>query len=142
MAVKAIVTSCINCISQRKWDQLPTFFAANANWWINGNPARMPMAGDGAVSDRLPMLPGLLGRFDTYSFDIKHIVAEGDRAVVEATATGHGPLDLVYVNNIMMSFELDRNGKITTLREYPDFNELNWVLRWFNEHETTTSTRL
>ncbi|XXH00120.1 hypothetical protein Hte_006462 [Hypoxylon texense] len=141
MAVKAIVTSCIDCISRRQWDQLPAYFAAGANWWINGNPARVPQAGDGAVADRLPMLPALLGRFDAYRFDVRHVVAEGRRAVVEATATGRGPLDLVYVNNVTMAFELDGDGKITTLREYPDFNELNWVLEWFNEHNTSAAAR-
>ncbi|KAI1376557.1 hypothetical protein F4677DRAFT_418904 [Hypoxylon crocopeplum] len=134
MAVKTIVTSYISCISRRDWNQIPTYFAPGANWWINGNPARVPQAGDGSVADRLPNLPGLLGRFDIYSFDILNIIAESEKVVVEAKATGRGPLDLVYVNNVTMSFVLNGDGKITSLREYPDYNELNWVLGWFKEH--------
>ncbi|KAI1100254.1 hypothetical protein F4804DRAFT_53691 [Jackrogersella minutella] len=120
MAAKAIVTSYINCTGQCQWDQLPTYSATNANWWINGNPARIPQAGDGTVEDRLPNMPSLLNRFDTYSFNIRNIVAEHDRVVVEAMATGYGPLDLVYVNNVTMSFVLDGDGKITSQRKYPD----------------------
>ncbi|KAI0377949.1 hypothetical protein F5Y04DRAFT_284415 [Hypomontagnella monticulosa] len=135
MSIRAIVASYIGCIHRRDWETLPTFFAPNANWWVNGNPARVPQAGDGSVRERLPSLPGLLGRFESYSFDVRNIVVEGNKAIAEATATGRGPLDLVYVNNITMSFVINREGKITTLKEYPDYNELNWVLQWFKDHE-------
>lgn len=132
-SVKAIVSSYIGCISRRQWDQIPTYFTPHANWWVNGNPAHNPQAGDGSVADRLQSMQGLLESFDTYSFDILNMVAEFDKVVVEAMATGRGARDLVYVNNITMAFVLGQNRKITSLREYPDFNELNWVLQWFKD---------
>ncbi|KAI2466056.1 hypothetical protein F4781DRAFT_434779 [Annulohypoxylon bovei var. microspora] len=140
IAIKAIVTSYVDCVGQRQWDQVPAFFARDANWWINGNPARVSQAGDGTVAERLPDTRDLLSRFDTYSFDVLGLVAERDRIDVEAMATGRGPLDLVYVNNVTMSFVIDRDGKIATLREYPDYNELNWVLKWFEDHGMGNST--
>ncbi|KAI1458859.1 hypothetical protein F4805DRAFT_105463 [Annulohypoxylon moriforme] len=139
-AAKAIVTSYIACISSRRWDLIPSFFSHDANWWINGNPARVPQAGDGIVAERLPDTRNLLSRFDTYSFEILGLVAESGRVDVEAMATGKGPLDLVYVNNVTMTFVVDGEGKIETLREYPDYDELNWVLRWFEEHGMGNST--
>ncbi|KAI1415424.1 hypothetical protein F5Y13DRAFT_187532 [Hypoxylon sp. FL1857] len=134
LSSKSIISAYIGCISRRQWNQIPSYFAANANWWINGNPARNPQAGDGSVASRLLNVQSLADNFDTYSLDILNIVAERDSVVAEVMGTGRGPLDLVYVNNVTMSFVLDRDGKIASLREYPDFNELNWVLQWFHDH--------
>ncbi|KAI0139407.1 hypothetical protein F4776DRAFT_662367 [Hypoxylon sp. NC0597] len=77
-------------------------------YWVNGNSTHNSQAGDGSVvADRLQSMQGLLESFDTYSFDILNMVAEFDKVVVEAMATGRGPRDLVYVNNITMAFVLD-----------------------------------
>ncbi|KAI1385119.1 uncharacterized protein F4822DRAFT_431970 [Hypoxylon trugodes] len=140
--LSAIVTSYVTTLGERKYDQIALYFAPNANWWVNGNPACNPDAGDGTVATRLPTLPGLLGRFDNLSFDVLNIVEQDDKVIAETICTGLGPQDLVYVNNITMSFVLNDDGKFTTVREFPDFNELNWVNEWFKEHNTTgTSSR-
>ncbi|OTB00247.1 hypothetical protein M426DRAFT_324470 [Hypoxylon sp. CI-4A] len=137
----AIVSSYVATLSRREYDQVASYYAPNANWWLNGNPAQNPDAGDGTVDTRLPTLPNLLGRFDKLSFDVLNIVEQGDKVIAETMCTGLGPQDLVYVNNITMSFVLDTDGKFTTVKEFPDFNELNWVNNWFDEHNTTGSSK-
>lgn len=48
--------------------------------------------------------------------------------MIEAQAVGKGPGDLVYVNNITSSYEVNDQGKITTVREYPNDVEIIWLL--------------
>ncbi|KAI1206924.1 uncharacterized protein F4807DRAFT_463325 [Annulohypoxylon truncatum] len=127
-ATEVIVTSYVACISERRWHVVPLFFARDTNWWINENPARVPQAADGTAAERLPDTQSLLGRFDTYSFEVLRLVAKRNRTDVEVMATEKGSLDLVYINNVTMTFLVVGEGRIETLREYPEYNELNWVL--------------
>ncbi|KAI2603676.1 hypothetical protein GGR54DRAFT_457736 [Hypoxylon sp. NC1633] len=139
MSAKSVATSFINSISRRDFDQLPTYFSDDAIWWVNGNPSRNPHAGDSKPANRLPMMPRVLSRFEKYSLDIVNIVGESNKAIAEVKAQGAGPLDLVYTNHIMMSFEVNEEGKIKSLREFPDFDELKWLLQWFQDHDSSNN---
>ncbi|KAI1339122.1 hypothetical protein F5Y15DRAFT_384862 [Xylariaceae sp. FL0016] len=140
-SLKAIITAYIGHLSNRQWDQLPGYFTPNATWWTSGNPALVDQAGTTSASDHLPALSQLADMFSTYSFDIVNIIGEGDRVMLEGQAVGKGPQDLVYVNNITMSFKMTEQGKICDLREYPDHVEINWLLQWIDDHSNSTTTK-
>ena len=129
--VKGVVASFISQLSRRDWESLPGFFSADALWFTNGNPALVKQAGTKPAVEHLKVIPTIADRFETYSFSINHILSEGNEATIEGQALGRGPADLVYVNNITMAFTVDDGGKITMLREYPDFKQIDWLLGWF-----------
>ena len=132
---QAVVTAYLSAISSRDFDALPSYFTPNATWWISGNSARVPKAGERPASEQLPNLPNLLTRFDEYSYNVENILSgPGGRVMVEAQAIGKGPEDLLYVNNITSSYVVTREGKINHVREYPEHKEIDWLLEWFKEH--------
>lgn len=139
-AAKSVVESYLSTISARNFDALPGFFTSDATWWISGNPTRIPKAGPGLASTQLANLPPLLTMFNTYSYDINTIVAEGPNVLVDATCTGTGPLDLVYVNNITSAYVVGQEGKIESVRENPVHSEIDWLIQWFADHPNATAT--
>lgn len=136
-ALIALTEAFIGNISARNWDNLPSFFAPNASWWISGNPTLLPPGfpcGDGLAKDRLPNLPGLMDRFEKYEYNIVNIVGQENRVMVEGQTIGTGPNGLRYINNITSSYEFERPGKIAKVREYPVHDEIRWVVQWFQNH--------
>jgi uncharacterized protein len=131
---KSVITAYLTSISNREFDALQGYFTDDATWWISGNPARVPKAGEKPASEQIPNLPNLLTRFDDYRYDIVNMVGEGPKVIVEAQAVGTGPADLVYVNNITSAFTVTRDGLIDSVREYPDHKEIEWLLKWFADH--------
>jgi ketosteroid isomerase-like protein len=130
----AVVTAYITALSNRQWDQLPGYFTPNATWWVSGNPVRDIGSGPNTAAGHLPMLPSIADKFDNYKFDILNLVGRPGDVMIEGMATGTGPADLLYVNNITMAFKFDEENKITSLREYPVHSEIVWLLDYFKEH--------
>lgn len=138
-AAKLVVESYLSAISARDFDALPGYFNPSSSWWISGNPARVPKAGTKLALDQVSILPGLLTRFEEYSYNINTIVAEGPNVLVDAQAIGTGPLDLVYINNITSAYVIGQDGKIESLRENPVHSEIDWLLEWFAQHPNATN---
>lgn len=136
LAIK-LVEAVIGSISDRNWNSLPDLFAPDATWWNSGNPALLPPdfpCGEGLAQDRLKHLPSLLNQFDNYEYNIINIVGHDNKVMVEAQEIGRGPGELVYINNITSSFEVEHRRKITKVREYADNDEIVWVLNWLKNH--------
>ncbi|KAH9884708.1 hypothetical protein F4778DRAFT_762333 [Xylariomycetidae sp. FL2044] len=126
---KAVITAYIMSLSNRQWDQLPSYFTPNATWWVSGNPAHVAKAGLTTAAAHLPELSQLADLFDSYRFDIVDMVGERSTVMLEGRATGRAAPDLLYVNNITMTFEVEEaSGKIASLREYPEHVEIEWLL--------------
>ncbi|CAJ2513044.1 Uu.00g011630.m01.CDS01 [Anthostomella pinea] len=138
--LKATVIAFIGDLSDRKWDSLPGYFTSDANWWTSGNPDLVTGAGTTTVTEHLPLLSGLADQFTDYSFDIVNIVGDTGRVMLEAQAKGLGPQDLVYINNITMSLKMTDAGKIADMREYPDHVEINWLIQWFQDHQSNSTS--
>jgi hypothetical protein len=130
----AVIMAYITALSNRQWDQLPSYFTPNATWWVAGNPARVAHAGQTTAASHLPLLPTIADKFDSYKFDIVNLVGHPGDVMIEGMVTGTGPADLVYINNITMSFKLDSANKIADLREYPVHSEITWLLEYLKEH--------
>jgi ketosteroid isomerase-like protein len=127
VALNGTITSFVAHLSSRQWDQLPTYFAEDAQWFTNGNPDLVKQAGTQPALEHLKLIPTIADQFDTYSFTINTIVRDGINAIVLATATGDLP-NIHYVNNITMAFEVNDAGKFESVREYPDFKQIDWLL--------------
>ncbi|KAI0485123.1 hypothetical protein GGR56DRAFT_616943 [Xylariaceae sp. FL0804] len=153
--IQAIAVAFVADISSRNWTSLPGYLAPNATWWVQGNAALEDNVGTTTAAAHLPALSQLADLFTTYSYDVTTVVAspggsggfsgsvggrwgEGGVVMLEAQAVGRGPLDLLYVNNISMSFGFDGQNKIESVREYPDRVEINWLLGWLQAHNVTS----
>ena len=73
------------------------------------------------------MIGQFLDGFESFSFEITAITAEGDRVAIEAASRGHGPGPARYENVYSMNFVI-KDGKIHTVREFFDpFHVLAYV---------------
>jgi hypothetical protein len=76
-----------------------------------------------AADERLPGLPAMMNAFAEFVVDVRSLVADANKAVVELSLRGTEPEEqrgLVHSNDVVMTFEVDAEGKIEVLREYLD----------------------
>lgn len=113
----------ITRLSSRQFSSMPSLFSPTARYWVLGNPSRVPWAGDMAADERLPGLSAMMNAFAEFVVDVRSLVADANKAVVEFSLRGTEPEEqggLVYSNDVVMTFEVDAEGKIEVLREYLD----------------------
>lgn len=127
-AAKAVVLAYVSGVTDKDFDSLPDLFAQGATWWVSGNPERVAKAGTTLAVEHLPALPGLINNFDEYEYRLVDMVGERNTVMAETQAEGSTNDGIHYVNNITVTFEVNRDGKISSVREYPVHNEIQWLL--------------
>lgn len=76
-----------------------------------------------AADERLPGLSVMMNAFAEFVIDVRSLVADANKAAVEFSLRGTEPEEqggLVYSNDVVMTFEVDAEGRIEVLREYLD----------------------
>ncbi len=124
---KATVLSACLYLSDRNLPALFDLIHEKGSWSVPYRPDRFLYGGYRDKRGICELLTGFLGGFETFSFLVNNITAEGDRVVVEARSSGTGPGTAKYENKYIIFFQLE-DGKLHTVREYFDpFQVLAYV---------------
>ena len=103
--------------------------ADDATYWIAGDPAVIPLAGD-HDKNAMSKLFHLMGKAlkDGLRMTVKGITAEGERVAIEAESRGELKNGRVYQQKYHLLMVV-RNGRISAVREYLDTGHVYDV--WF-----------
>lgn len=116
---KELIRQICRHLSARDVPALFELIHEEGSWSIPYRPDRFHFAGFRSKSELRDMLGGFLGIFDHFAFEIRHMVAEGDRVVVEARSEGATKDGATYENTYLMIFFI-KDGKAHTVREFFD----------------------
>ena len=118
---KQIVQRYYQLVSQGERAQADALFAADATWWIAGDPTQFPIAGLRPIAEHQAMLrqriaPNLPNGVRT---TVTGMTAEGDRVAVEMENYAETASGKIYANRFHLLFVLE-DGRIREVREYFD----------------------
>ena len=101
----------------------------DATWWIAGEPARQPAAGEHSKEQITRLLSDMGRRLkDGLRMTVRGVIAEGDRVAVEVESHGELRDGKVYNNHYHFALTL-RDGKLSEVREYLDTQHV--YATWF-----------
>lgn len=115
----------IEVLQGREFSKLYTVFHQDAGYWVIGDIANgIPWGGEATISQRKAQLEQQFNSFKSVAIEIKTVVAEGARVVIEAVLSAE-PLEGLpgYVQTPCFVFTMatrDGETKIAQLREYID----------------------
>lgn len=117
---RRIITSFMDILQTRKYEDLLPLATTDATWWIAGPQETLPFAGKHLLSDRAVQMQAAFGQAGTVNYEIRALTAEGNTVVMESVTKAVGPAEgQVYENEILTKFEIE-GGKIKEIREYLD----------------------
>jgi ketosteroid isomerase-like protein len=119
---RAIVLQFCDCLSRRDFAGIMELMTPDATWWVVGRPNAASPGGAYEVSNLISVVESFLGALDEFSFTVEGSIAEGERVAIEAISSGRKG-NLYYNNNYLMRYHV-RNGKIQSLREFMDPDEV------------------
>ena len=124
---KALVRRACQMISERNLPGLLELIHDQGSWSVPYRADRFQFGGFRDKPAFAAMIGQFLDGFESFSFEITAITAEGDRVAIEAASRGHGPGPARYENVYSMNFVI-KDGKIHTVREFFDpFHVLAYV---------------
>jgi uncharacterized protein len=124
---KRIVRDFLAAMSARDWQALDRVCDPDVVWYVPGVPKLIPVAGvHKGVKDIVAFLTRAIQEFGTEGqrpggnrMDIKNVLGEGDRVVVEHEVFATTKKGKDYHNSYCLSFLL-KGGRIAEIREYVD----------------------
>lgn len=126
---KAIILRFCAYLNQRDFEDIRLLLDHTATWYVQGRPDKVAYAGTQLAADQINNVSAMLGQFETFTFKVTGITAEGERVAVEAVSDGKGPgRSDQYHNVYMMQFVL-AHGKIISVREFLDYFEVEHFLK-------------
>ena len=101
----------------------------DATWWIAGEPARQPAAGEHSKAQIARLLSDMGRRLkDGLRMTVRGVTAEGERVAVEVESHGELRDGKVYNNHYHFALTV-RGGQIVGVREYLDTQHVRAT--WF-----------
>lgn len=119
-----IITQFMDVLQTRRYDDLLPLATQGATWWVAGPQDTLPFCGSHLLSDRAAQMKESFGKASSVSYEIRHIISEGNTVVLESVTRAEGPISgQVYENDILTTFTLV-DGKIQSIREYLDTTQI------------------
>ncbi len=124
---KRLAMEFLAAMSARDWDKLDSVCNADVVWYVPGVPELIPVAGvHKGTKAIVTFLTRAIQEFGTEGrrpggnrMDIKNVLGEGDRVIVEHEVFATTKKGNDYHNSYCLSF-LMKGGKIQEIREYVD----------------------
>ncbi len=124
---KELVRRACSYIDTRDFDALMDVLSDDATWELPNRKDRFEYGGPNDKEGTYKLLSGFLTPFETFSFEVRSLTAEGDRVAVEAVSHGIGPGTAEYRNNYVMMWTI-ADGKVCSVKEALDpFQVLAYV---------------
>ncbi|KAH7066304.1 hypothetical protein BKA63DRAFT_159711 [Paraphoma chrysanthemicola] len=121
---KAIVSQFCEYLNRREFENIRLLFGSAATWFVHGRPDKVPYAGTRPAGEQLNNASALLGQFDSFTFQVTGITAEGERVAIEAVSDGKGPHPNDRYQNVYIIQFVLADGKILSIREFLDNHEV------------------
>lgn len=117
---KHVVAHFCELLTAGKTDAALDLMTDDVNYWILGDRAVTPSAGDHSKAAMKRIFDAMSDRMTgPLQFIAKSMIAEGDQVALEAQSHGALKNGRVYANTYHLRLTL-RDGKIATVREYLD----------------------
>lgn len=131
---KALVLRFCEHLNRREFNDMRLLLDSTATWFVLGRPDKVPYAGTLPAEEQVNNVSAMLGQFDSFTFQVTGVTAEGQRVAVEAVTDGQGPDPSDRYRNIYIIQFVVAHGKIISVREFLD----NFEVQHFMENKKSS----